>query len=254
MVNEINQPKEITENAQLEQRLIASSHALLEMQAEHNQLMQSMEQLRERAGELQQMRFQQSSELQSSSTQSSSSKIQTKITEAIETKEEAIAEKSKESVQSEDGDKEAASEADYISQKLNEIALLKAQFKKVQNLVSTTEMIEKHLSQQTTSASNLNKEIVSEESEKSEITSTYECATSSKSHSLLTKTSSISTSTNQTSNEDSDDKRQLLNTMVDMFQDLSGDLKEQADNLRAERERIKALKEDIVRQKQQSKK
>lgn len=251
MVNEINQPKEISENAQLEQRLIASSHALLEMQAEHNQLMQSMERLRERAGELQQMRFQQSSEQQSSSSQSSSSKIQTKITEATETKDEAIAEKSKESVQSEDVDKEAASEADYISQKLNEIALLKAQFKKVQNLVSTTEIIEKHLSQQTTSASSLNKETVSEESE---ITSTYECATSSKSHSLLTETSSISTSSNQTFNEDNDDKRQLLNTMVDMFQDLSGDLKEQADNLRAERERIKALKEDIIHQREQSKK
>uniref|UniRef100_A0A1A9WHA4 Uncharacterized protein n=1 Tax=Glossina brevipalpis TaxID=37001 RepID=A0A1A9WHA4_9MUSC len=249
MVNEINQPKEISENAQLEQRLIASSHALLEMQTEHNQLMQDMERLRERAEELQRMRLQQTSQQQSSSSQLSA-KMQTTVT-VTETKGEAIAEESEESIKSKENDEEDASEAEYITQKLNEIALLKAQLKKVQNLVSTTDMIEKHLAQQSTSTSSLHKETVSEESH---VTTSYECATSSKSRSLLTTIATSSTSDSQVSNEINDDKCQLLNTMVDMFQDLSGDLKEEADTLRAERERIKTLKEDILRQREQSKK
>lgn len=302
MVNESNNPpKPLTENDQLGQRLAASNLALAEMQAEHRQLLEEMEQLRRRAEDLQRLREQQEREDQQREQEYQQTLAQNKANEIVESTDEIPATATNEQP-AEDGvenEEEDPEEADYIKEKLAEIARLKAQFKRVQHMINTTENIEKHISknEETETKEDITKtEKVPEppkasvpapiknsvpEPAKSSVpepvkTSVPEPAKTSVSEvpakntvpaSAINETniSALLTSTpvepitlpdmpsmadlNAASTQD--EKEQLLHTMLSMFEGFSSDLKSQADNLRAERERIRELKESIIRSRQQ---
>uniref|UniRef100_A0A1I8N0S2 Uncharacterized protein n=1 Tax=Musca domestica TaxID=7370 RepID=A0A1I8N0S2_MUSDO len=346
MVNEINKPSSVTDgppaldNAQLGQRLASSSQALVEMQTEHQQLMQEMEQLRVRAEQLQSVR-----EVQEEQHEIETHRVCERSVEQVSrsvaaeevmhirctTTEEVIVEEVDED--------ENPEEAEYIRAKLAEIAKLKAQFNRVQNMISTTDMIEKHIGEQSpvaeikqaaeairsatasssmvkqasqevvqqqqvsqTSSSSMIKQasqdIVQQQQisesiqssstssvtqqasrqivQKQESSETIQSSSStsvtkearhgvmqqqtavSSSSSAIMESSveqSISSSSSTTSGAitagGSDEKQQLLESMIDMFQDLNSDLKTQAESLREERERIKALKEHIIASKKE---
>ncbi|XP_013116096.2 secreted 45 kDa protein [Stomoxys calcitrans] len=362
--DEVPAGAELVEKTQLAKRLAASNQALVDMQTEHKQLMEEMEQLRARAEQLQSVKANQAESLQQyeksveeSSTVSSTSSASGVAQEVMKVRCTTTEEVTVEEVDEDENPEEAA----YIRAKLAELAQLKAQYNRVQNLISTTDMIEKHLSKQKanslaevkqaaeairSTASTLTKqashEVVQQQSSESvrsatcnakkqashevvqkqsaeslqsvssssvtkqashqvvqqqqsteSVQSVSSSVTQQASHEVMqqqsaeslqsvsstsmakqeshqvvqqqsSKSSSSSTAVMEAAIEQSvssssseatvagvDEKQQLLVTMIDMFDDFNSDLKKQAEGLRSERERIKALKETIIRSKQE---
>lgn len=258
MVNEVNQPQEPTDNEQLGQRLAASNQALADMQAEHRQLLEEMEQLRRRAEDLQRLREQQEredAERELQYQQTLQENASANITEEAPATEPPTEEEG-----------ENPEEAEYIREKLAEIARLKAQFKKVQHMINTTEVIEKHLSKNeetTTKSVDVPKPVsappkVSAAEVPAKTVVTAPVVNETNIAALLNTTTpdtivlpEMPSMADLNAASTQDEKEQLLHTMLSMFEGFSSDLKYQADNLRAERERIRELKESIIRSRQQ---
>ncbi|XP_017016334.1 GRIP and coiled-coil domain-containing protein 2 [Drosophila kikkawai] len=246
MVNELNRPQN-GENAALSERLAASNRQLQEMQEEHRELLQEMETLRLRAAELTLLnaqRHQQRQSVRMVQEETVTSQVQSSQVEASQV--EAVTEQSSTSsvdtpteetapeTQEEEEDKEET--ASYLQEKLNEIAQLKAQFKRVQHMVDTTKMIEEHMSsRQTTQISS------SSTSSRQSTTSEVRVAAAESEESIEGPSSSQSPPA---------DNAELLNSMLNMFTDFTSDLRGQAESLREERDRIRALKEEIIQRKQ----
>ncbi|KAH8294186.1 hypothetical protein KR054_009258 [Drosophila jambulina] len=246
MVNELNRPPN-GENAALSERLAASNRQLQEMQEEHRELLQEMETLRLRAAELTLLnaqRHQQRQSVRMVQEETVTSQVQSSQVEASQV--EAVTEQSSTSsvdtpteetapeTQEEEEDKEET--ASYLQQKLNEIAQLKAQFKRVQHMVDTTKMIEEHMSTRQTTQISSSSSTSSRQSTTSEVRVAAE--------------SEESTEGPSSSQSPPADNAELLNTMLNMFTDFTSDLRGQAESLREERDRIRALKEEIMQKKQ----
>lgn len=269
MVNETNKPQDSLENEELGQRLAASNQALADMQAEHRQLLQEMEQLRRRAEDLQRLREQQEREEQERKRQ-----YQESVAAAAAAAEAAkLKEETENNNQTEETPKEATSEegedpeeAEYIKEKLAEIARLKAQLKRVQHMVNTTELIENHISKHEGKEKTKTKESPAQTkpaAKPAAVVATAASSSSSTTNPIIPPTlippvvastpielltmPDMPTMADLAAATTSDEKEQLISTMLNMFQDFSSDLRSQADNLRAERARIKELKESIIK-------
>ncbi|XP_023300501.2 uncharacterized protein KIAA2012 [Lucilia cuprina] len=254
MVNETNKPQEALENEQLGQRLDASNQALADMQAEHRQLLEEMEQLRKRAEDLQRLREQQEREDEERRQQ-----YQQSIAEAAASLEtlESLQNTTDETTE-ENSEEATAEDAEYINEKLKEIARLKAQFKRVQHMINTTELIENHISKHE-AAEKTNQEATTKPKPSAKPATAATAAVTTSASLPLPATIQLPTPIELPTMPEmptiadleaattSDEKEQLILTMLNMFQDFSTDLKSQADNLRAERQRIKELKESIIR-------
>lgn len=144
-----------------------------------------------------------------------------------------------------DEDKEET--ANYLQQKLAEIANLKAQFKRVQQITDSTKLIEQHMSSMESKTSS------SSTVQQSRQTMTAQSVQSSSSSSSSTRGSALSSET-ATSVEPTSgsvpDNAELLNAMINMVTDFTSDLRGQEESLRTERLRIKTLKEEIIQRKQ----
>lgn len=216
------------------------------MQEEHRQLLLEMETLRTRAAELTRLNAQRQQVRQAAGEAEA-------LQEPAATQEEAPTqsdsthappadpvpsqspEPNQEETSTSDEDKEET--ASYLQEKLNEIANLKAQFKRVQHMVDTTKLIEKHISTRETSQS-------SSSSQSSRQTTTSEVRVPvQEQESAPSESPSGSSST-------APDNAELLNAMLNMFTDFTSDLRGQAESLRAERDRIRTLKEEIIQRKQ----
>ncbi|XP_037934013.1 type III intermediate filament [Teleopsis dalmanni] len=284
MVNRINKPPP---SADLGERLANSNRNLQQMQEEHRQLLLEMEQLRQQAAELSSLSERRITESVAIRTESSNEEVVEQSTmvqntassvvdvqsdlqknddipssssNSLKTTEDnnvvlknddevkissdsssvqqlPVKEEPKVSAESTETN-DNAEEADYIKDKLAEIASLKAQFKRVQNIINTTDLIEQHLAFR---PSNDGDDVPVQRV----ITNNVETPTSS----------SVPTSEpTQTESNIHDENRELLGTMLTMFNDFTSDLRGQADSLRAERERIKQLKEEIISHKRQQNK
>ncbi|KAH8274288.1 hypothetical protein KR026_004378 [Drosophila bipectinata] len=247
MVNELNRPQ-TGDNAALSERLAASNRQLQEMQEEHRQLLLEMETLRTRAAELTRLNAQrhqvreaasEAAPLQEPLAAQEESPTQPDSTSAPHP--DPVPSESQEPNQEEtstsDEDKEET--ASYLQEKLNEIANLKAQFKRVQHMVDTTKLIEQHISTRETSQS-------SSSSHSSRQTTTSEVR-------VPVQREEPASSESQSSNASESappDNAELLNAMLNMFTDFTSDLRGQAESLRAERDRIRTLKEEIIQRKQ----
>lgn len=138
----------------------------------------------------------------------------------------------------EEGEEDKEEQASYLQEKLNEIANLKAQFKRVQNMVDTTKMIEEHMSsRQTVQVQSSTSVQTSRQTTSSEVRVASEAVESAQEE-------------NPSTSSSAPDNAELLNSMLNMFTDFTSDLRGQAEGLRAERDRIRALKEDIIQRKQ----
>ncbi|XP_036670721.2 uncharacterized protein [Drosophila suzukii] len=257
-------------------RLAASNRQLQEMQEEHRQLLEEMETLRLRAAELtrlnaQRQHLRQSTEEVEMSQESTSSRQVVasaevtrrqhlrQSTEEVELSQESTSSQVVASAESEalpssssppakptnqeatpivqeEGEEDNEETASYLQAKLNEIANLKAQFKRVQNMVDTTKMIEQHMS---------TRQVVQTSSsvQSSRQTTSSEVRVASQEAEETVQDENPSTSS-------APDNAELLNSMLNMFTDFTSDLRGQAESLRAERDRIRTLKEDIIQRKQ----
>ncbi|XP_030375594.1 uncharacterized protein LOC115624887 [Scaptodrosophila lebanonensis] len=235
MVNEVNLPTADAGSDSLSERLEASNRLLQEMQAEHRQLLIEMETLRARAAELTRLNVQQQAqsnkEQQPTQAQISTTDaivptpiIQRAETEPAQAWDAQIDHEEENEIT--DDKKETAS---YLQEKLNEISALKAQFKRVQHIVDTTNVIEKHIATKITQAA---PSIIE-----------AECATEAQPCSVPVVAASPMT-------RPVTDNAELLSIMLNTFTDFTSDLRGHAECLRAERDRIKTLKEDIIRQRQ----
>ncbi|KAH8314863.1 hypothetical protein KR074_005382 [Drosophila pseudoananassae] len=248
MVNELNRPQ-TGDNAALSERLAASNRQLQEMQQEHRQLLLEMETLRTRAAELTRLNAQRHQVREATSEAAP-------LQEPVATQEEAPTQPDSTSaphpdpVPSESPEPNQAEEtstteedkqetASYLQEKLNEIANLKAQFKRVQHMVDTTKLIEQHISTRETSQS-------SSSSHSSRQTTTSEVRVPAQSE----ESASSESQGPNASVSAPPDNAELLNAMLNMFTDFTSDLRGQAESLRAERDRIKTLKEEIIQRKQ----
>ncbi|XP_043647524.1 uncharacterized protein LOC122616216 [Drosophila teissieri] len=244
MVNELNRPQN-GDNAALSERLAASNRQLQEMQEEHRQLLEEMETLRLRAAELtllnaqrrqvretteEEEHYQVESSAETASVGSSSSPP----ADSPNQEEAPSAE--------EEGDADKEEQASYLQAKLNEIANLKAQFKRVQNMVDTTKMIEQHMSsRQTVQVQSTTSVQTSRQTTSSEVRVA---------HAESVEAVESAQAENPSTSSTPPDNAELLNSMLNMFTDFTSDLRGQAEGLRAERDRIRALKEDIIQRKQ----
>ncbi|KAH8361366.1 hypothetical protein KR084_000073 [Drosophila pseudotakahashii] len=243
MVNELNRPQN-GDNAALSERLAASNRQLQEMQEEHRQLLEEMETLRLRAAELtllnaQRQQLRQSTVVEESrSEETTVSQVEAPAEpEPVPSSSTTPADPASPTVQ-EEGDEDNEETASYLQAKLNEIANLKAQFKRVQNMVDTTKMIEQHMStRQTQSVQTSSSVQTSRQVTSSEVRVASEVAEQ------IAEEASPSTTT-------APDNAELLNSMLNMFTDFTSDLRGQAESLREERDRIRTLKEDIIQRKQ----
>ncbi|XP_037719548.1 uncharacterized protein LOC119553301 [Drosophila subpulchrella] len=244
MVNEINKPQN-GDNAALSERLAASNRQLQEMQEEHRQLLEEMETLRLRAAELtrlnaQRQHIRQSTEEVEVSQESTSSQVVASVeAELLPSSSSPPAEPTNQEATptvQEEGEEDNEETANYLQAKLNEIANLKAQFKRVQNMVDTTKMIEQHMS---------TRQVVQTSSsvQSSRQTTSSEVRVASQEAEETVQDENPSTSS-------APDNAELLNSMLNMFTDFTSDLRGQAEGLRAERDRIRTLKEDIIQRKQ----
>uniref|UniRef100_A0A6P4EWM4 Moesin n=1 Tax=Drosophila rhopaloa TaxID=1041015 RepID=A0A6P4EWM4_DRORH len=247
MVNELNRPQN-GDNAALSERLAASNRQLQEMQEEHRQLLQEMETLRLRAAELTRLNAQRQQVRQSAGEEEQSQEAATSQVEAPAEPEpvtssppaspatEEATPTAVEEGSNEDDDEDKEETASYLQQKLNEIANLKAQFKRVQHMVDTTSLIEQHMSSRQTVQS-------SSSVQSSRQTTSSEVRVASGAEEQTAPNPSPPTTSDP-------DNAELLNSMLNMFTDFTSDLRGQAENLRAERDRIRTLKEDIIQRKQ----
>ena len=241
MVNELNRPQN-GDNAALSERLAASNRQLQEMQEEHRQLLEEMETLRLRAAELTLLNAQRRQVRQSTEEEEVQSHVESSSeTVTVASSASASGEStSREEAPSgeEEGEEDKEEQASYLQAKLNEIANLKEQFKRVQNMVDTTKMIEEHMSsRQTVQVQSSTSVQTSRQTTSSEVRVASEAVESAQEE-------------NPSTSSSAPDNAELLNSMLNMFTDFTSDLRGQAEGLRAERDRIRALKEDIIQRKQ----
>ncbi|EDX10363.1 uncharacterized protein LOC6737962 [Drosophila simulans] len=241
MVNELNRPQN-GDNAALSERLAASNRQLQEMQEEHRQLLEEMETLRLRAAELtllnaQRRQVRQSTEEEEVQSHVESSSETVTVASSASASGDSTNREEAPSVE-EEGEEDKEEQASYLQAKLNEIANLKAQFKRVQNMVDTTKMIEEHMSsRQTVQVQSSTSVQTSRQTTSSEVRVATEAVESAQEE-------------NPSTSSGAPDNAELLNSMLNMFTDFTSDLRGQAEGLRAERDRIRALKEDIIQRKQ----
>ncbi|XP_033157397.1 uncharacterized protein LOC117139279 [Drosophila mauritiana] len=242
MVNELNRPQN-GDNAALSERLAASNRQLQEMQEEHRQLLEEMETLRLRAAELtllnaQRRQVRQSTEEEEVQSHVESSSETVTVASSASASGDSTNREEAPSVE-EEGEEDKEEQASYLQAKLNEIANLKAQFKRVQNMVDTTKMIEEHMSsRQTVQVQSSTSVQTSRQTTSSEVRVASEAVESAQEEE------------NPSTSSSAPDNAELLNSMLNMFTDFTSDLRGQAEGLRAERDRIRALKEDIIQRKQ----
>ncbi|XP_053954038.1 227 kDa spindle- and centromere-associated protein [Anastrepha ludens] len=308
MVNELNKPPS-QENLVLGERLLASQRQLQEMQEEHRQLLQEMEILRQRAAALSHLNEQQyghvadhrsgGSVINTADENTTSISNQTVASEHVDLNEveqentnpatsiEAVEqtttdlntsanniETTNPAATDNDEDGEDPETAEYLQKKLAEIAQLKARFKRVQNIMSTTDMIEDHITSKAipnksvTSAleNSLHKLLIADSL--SDVQSPQVTSTTNTDPNIKPSEVGVNKQVDETKNENTinDDEQtlnayapsseaaneELLSAMMNMFSDFTADLRSQADDLRAERDRLRALKEDLLRRKRQS--
>lgn len=141
-----------------------------------------------------------------------------------------------------DEDKEET--ANYLQQKLAEIANLKAQFKRVQQITDSTKLIEQHMSSMESKTSS------SSTVQQSRQTMTAQSVQSSSSSTRGSALSSETATSVEPTSGSVPDNAELLNAMINMVTDFTSDLRGQEESLRTERLRIKTLKEEIIQRKQ----
>ncbi|KAL7731767.1 hypothetical protein ACLKA6_016703 [Drosophila palustris] len=242
MVNELNKPQD---NSALSELLAASNRQLQEMQEEHRQLQEELSRLSVQRQQLRQATREHHSQV-TSTTISSSGSVQG--SESSSSVAEGVAEVQTPAAEEVDEDKEET--ASYLQEKLAEIANLKAQFKRVQNMTDSTKQIEQHLSSlesQSSTATVMKSrqtKIMESVQSSSSSTSTSRSALSSSATASETATSAASEASG------TPDNAELLNAMINMVTDFTSDLRGQEETIRAERLRIKTLKEEIIQRKQ----
>lgn len=312
MVNELNKPPS-QENLVLGERLLASQRQLQEMQEEHRQLLQEMEILRQRAAALSHLNEQQyghvadhrsgRSVINTADESTTSTSNQTVASEHVDlndveqentnpaTSIQAVEQTTTDlntsanntettnpaalpNAADNDEDDEDPETAEYLQKKLAEIAQLKARFKRVQNIMNTTDMIEEHITSKaipnnsvTTALENsLHKLLIADSL--SDVQSPQVTSTTITQPNIKPSEEGVNKQVDPTKNENTinDDEQtlnayapsseaaneELLSAMMNMFSDFTADLRSQADDLRAERDRLRALKEDLLRRKRQS--
>ncbi|XP_023171377.2 osteocalcin 2 [Drosophila hydei] len=225
MVNELNKPQD---NAALSELLAASNRQLEEMQEEHRQLQAELTRL---SAQRQQLRM-------ATREQESVSVVTTESQSSLATAESAATEE-KDNATNEDKEETA----NYLQEKLAEIANLKAQFKRVQHMTDSTKRIEEHISSTESKSSS------SSTVQQSRQTMTAESVQSSSSSSSTSR-SALSSEAESSTSRAAPDNAELLNAMINMVTDFTSDLRGQEESLRAERLRIKTLKEEIIQRKQ----
>ncbi|XP_017863037.1 PREDICTED: suppressor protein SRP40 isoform X1 [Drosophila arizonae] len=232
MVNELNKPQD---NAALSELLAASNRQLEEMQEEHRQLQAELTRL---SAQRQQLRIatreQESVSVVTSGSQSSQSSLATAESVATEERDNATTGEDKEET------------ANYLQEKLAEIANLKAQFKRVQHMTDSTKRIEEHISSMESKSSSSS---TVQESRQTMSSQSVQSSSSTSTKSSTSK-SALSSGTESSTSQTAPDNAELLNAMINMVTDFTSDLRGQEESLRAERLRIKALKEEIIQRKQ----
>lgn len=216
--------------------MAASNRQLEEMQEEHRQLQAELTRL---SAQRQQLRIatreQESVSVVTSGSQSSQSSLATAESVATEERDNAATEEDKEET------------ANYLQEKLAEIANLKAQFKRVQHMTDSTKRIEEHISSMESKSSSSSTVQESKQTMSSQSVQSSSSSTSTKSS---TSKSALSSGTESSTSQTAPDNAELLNAMINMVTDFTSDLRGQEESLRAERLRIKALKEEIIQRKQ----
>jgi len=205
------------------------------MQEEHRQLQEELSRLSVQRQQLRQAtREHHSSQVTSTATMMSSSESQELASESSSVTEGAAG------VQAEAADVEEDKEetASYLQEKLAELANLKAQFKRVQNITDSTKLIEQHLSSVESSTVMQSRQSRSVESVQSSSSTSRSAQSSETAVSAASETSGTP------------DNKELLNAMINMVTDFTSDLRGQEESLKAERLRIKTLKEEIIQRKQ----
>ncbi|TDG51257.1 hypothetical protein AWZ03_002344 [Drosophila navojoa] len=236
MVNELNKPQD---NAALSELLAASNRQLEEMQEEHRQLQAELTRL---SAQRQQLRIatreQETVSVVTSGSQSSQSS-QSSLATA-----ESVATEEKDNATTEEDTEETAN---YLQEKLAEIANLKAQFKRVQHMTDSTKRIEEHISSMESKSSSSS---TVQQSRQTMSSQSVQSSSSSTSTSSSTSKSALSSGAESSTSKTAPDNAELLNAMINMVTDFTSDLRGQEESLRAERLRIKALKEEIIQRKQ----
>lgn len=204
------------------------------MQEEHRQLQQELTRL---SAHRQQLRIATSEEHSQVTTRSVSSGVQESEPESPSPSEGATA-----TAVVEEENKE---EADYLQQKLSELANLKAQFKRVQEMTDSTKLIEQHLSSMESKSST----VVQSRQVKS-VQSSSSTTSSSSSRSQMSSETATSEEAVTSGERGTPDNAELLNAMINMVTDFTSDLRGQEESLRAERLRIKSIKEEIIQRKE----
>ncbi|KAH8397088.1 hypothetical protein KR215_008472 [Drosophila sulfurigaster] len=244
MVNELNKPQD---NSALSELLAASNRQLQEMQEEHRQLQDELSRLSVQRQQLRQATREHHSQVTSSSTSTVVSSSGSQIaSESLSVTDEAAAVQQTDAASAVGEEEDNEETANYLQEKLAEIANLKAQFKRVQNITDSTKLIEQHLSSvesQSSSTVMKSKQTKTMESIQSS-SSTSSTSTSRSAQSLEAATSATSEA------RATPDNAELLNAMINMVTDFTSDLRGQEESLRAERLRIKSLKEEIIQRKQ----
>lgn len=216
--------------------MAASNRQLEEMQEEHRQLQAELTRL---SAQRQQLRIatreQESVSVVTSGSQSSQFSLATAESVATEEKDNATTEEDKEET------------ANYLQEKLAEIANLKAQFKRVQHMTDSTKRIEEHISSMESKSSSSS---TVQQSRQTMSSQSVQSSSSSTSTSSSTSKSALSAGTESSTSQTAPDNAELLNAMINMVTDFTSDLRGQEESLRAERLRIKALKEEIIQRKQ----
>lgn len=209
------------------------------MQEEHRQLQQELTRL---SAHRQQLRIATREEHSQVSSSSVSSGVQ-EVSEAPESPSPSEGATATAVVEQEDKE-----EADYIQQKLSELANLKAQFKRVQEMTDSTKRIEQHLSSVESQSSTVvqSRQVKSVQSS----SSTTSSSSTSSSRSQMSSETASSQESATSGERAAPDNAELLNAMINMVTDFTSDLRGQEESLRAERLRIKTLKEEIIQRKE----
>ncbi|ALC44461.1 CG14109 [Drosophila busckii] len=240
MVNEINKPMD---NSALRGNLEASNQQLQEMQTQRRQLVEEVETLRSEFTRLSTQRQQlmmSSHEEHSVESISSSSSSAQQIAEAVSEPDTPTTTPTafSETASTADDEESKKEMANYLQEKLKEIEGLKSQFKRVQQMQDTTKMIEEHMSSkemQSSSTVRQSRQTMSSQTVKASSSTRVESSASTAAEAIT---------------GPGTDNTELLNAMLGIVTDFTSDLRGQAESLREERERIKALKDKIIQSKQ----
>ncbi|KAH8369629.1 hypothetical protein KR093_000375 [Drosophila rubida] len=251
MVNELNKPQD---NSALSELLAASNRQLQEMQEEHRQLQEELSRLSVQRHQLRQATREHHSQVTSSSTStvmsSSGSELASESRSATDGAAAAVQQTDAAAAAAAATEEEDNEEtANYLQEKLAEIANLKAQFKRVQNITDSTKLIEQHLSSvESQSSSTVMQSRQTKTMESIQSSSSTSSSSTSKSAQSLEAATSATSATSEA--RAAPDNAELLNAMINMVTDFTSDLRGQEESLRAERLRIKSLKEEIIQRKQ----